>query len=112
MTTRHAVQHLAPSLRRFTLTGMMAAATSIILASPPAVAQNGSWIGTWMASPQPIWGSGFALPTKIPVTLDNQTIRQVVRISLGGQRFRVMISNEYGSEPMRKVPPGIQIMSV
>jgi lysophospholipase L1-like esterase len=79
----------------------MAVVAAVILASPPSMAQNGSWIGTWMASPQPIWGAEFAFPTKIPVNLDNQTIRQIVRISLGGQRFRVVISNEYGSEPLR-----------
>jgi lysophospholipase L1-like esterase len=95
------MQRLARSLRRFTGAGTMAAAAAVVLAPPPAVAQKGSWIGTWMASQQSIWGSDFALLTKIPVTLDNQTIRQIVRISLGGQRFRVVISNEYGSEQLR-----------
>ena len=32
-------------------------------------ADRDDWVATWMASPQPIWGSEFAFPTKIPATL-------------------------------------------
>jgi lysophospholipase L1-like esterase len=69
-------------------------------ASSPVFARENHWVGTWMASPQPIWGSDFAFPTKIPLKLENQTIRQIVRVSLGGQRFRVVFSNEYGDQPL------------
>ncbi|MEC5159855.1 SGNH/GDSL hydrolase family protein [Janthinobacterium sp. CG_S6] len=64
-------------------------------------ADTGAWIGTWSASPQPTWGADFAFPTNIPATLQDQTIRQVARISLGGKRVRVALSNEYGSAPLR-----------
>jgi lysophospholipase L1-like esterase len=60
-----------------------------------------SWVGGWSASPQPIWGDDFVFPTKIPATARDQTIRQVVRLSLGGARLRVVLSNEYGSAPLR-----------
>lgn len=63
-------------------------------------AKPSAWIGSWTASPQPIWGPDFAFPTNIPATLHDQTIRQVARISLGGKRIRIVLSNEYGSKPL------------
>ncbi|MEO8120705.1 MAG: SGNH/GDSL hydrolase family protein [Rhodoferax sp.] len=66
-----------------------------------SAADSGAWIGSWAASPQPTWGADFAFPTNIPATLQNQTIRQVARLSLGGQRIRIVLSNEYGSQPLR-----------
>ena len=68
----------------------------------PALAPAGDrdddrWIGTWTASPQspepPV-----IVPT--PVQFDNQTIRQVVRTSIGGHKVRVRLSNEFGSSPL------------
>ena len=68
-------------------------------ASAPA-ADAGRWIGTWHASPQPLWQSDFPFPTNVPFNLWNQTLRQVVRIGPGGKRFRVVLSNEYGDRPL------------
>lgn len=68
----------------------------------PAIAgDRQAWVGTWLASPQSTWEADFALPVKIPPKLGNQTIRQTARISLGGQRFRVVLSNEYASAPVQ-----------
>src|SRR5262245_3558108 len=39
---------------------------------------------------------GFAPPT----TLTNQTIRQIVRTSIGGNRVRVVLSNAFGTSPI------------
>jgi lysophospholipase L1-like esterase len=39
---------------------------------------------------------GFAPPT----TLTNQTVRQIVRTSIGGNRVRVVLSNAFGTAPM------------
>src|SRR5690606_20138234 len=58
------------------------------------------WTATWMASPQPLWEGDFALPVNVPVSLWNQTVRQVARVSVGGDRVRVRLSNEYGSTPL------------
>lgn len=68
-------------------------------ASAPA-ADASRWIGTWHASPQPLWQSDFPFPTNVPFNLWNQTLRQVLRIGPGGKRFRVMLSNEYGDRPL------------
>lgn len=70
------------------------------LCCSPALAQDRSWIGAWTASPQLIWGEDFAFPTKIPVAAADQTIRQIVRVSLGGSRIRVVFSNEYGDRAL------------
>ncbi|MHC5653749.1 SGNH/GDSL hydrolase family protein [Stappia sp. ICDLI1TA098] len=63
--------------------------------------QEPNWVGTWMASPQPIWGADFPFPTKIPVSASDQTFRQVAQISLGGSRVRLVFSNSYGEKPLR-----------
>jgi lysophospholipase L1-like esterase len=63
-------------------------------------ADAGDWIGTWAASPQPVWGADFFAPVGIPRSLRDQTVRQVARASIGGSRLRVVFSNEYGSGPL------------
>ena len=50
----------------------------------------------WGASPQaPV----DPRPNTPPVTLDNQTIREVVRLSAAGTRLRVRLTNEYTGTP-------------
>ncbi|MGH8832226.1 MAG: hypothetical protein ACREXV_14210 [Polaromonas sp.] len=61
---------------------------------------TGDWIATWAASPQPIWDSAFPVPIDFPRNLRNQTIRQVARVSIGGDQLRVVLSNEYGTKPL------------
>lgn len=70
-------------------------------ASLPAAAAPTHWIASWQASPQPVWSSGFLFPTGVPQALDDQTFRQTARISLGGPRLRVRLSNAYGTTPLR-----------
>lgn len=59
------------------------------------------WVASWQASPQPVWGADFLFPTLVPATLQDQTFRQTARISLGGPRLRVRLSNAYGTQPLR-----------
>lgn len=63
-------------------------------------ADDREWVASWSASPQPTWDGEFPLPTLLPFNLWNQTVRQPVRVSLGGDRIRVVISNEYGDAPL------------
>ena len=60
----------------------------------------GKWIDTWTASPQSDWGADFFAPVGIPRSLRDQTLRQVARVTLGGDRIRVEFSNEYGEHPL------------
>jgi lysophospholipase L1-like esterase len=49
------------------------------------------WVGTWTAAPAP--AEGFA-------GFNNQTLRLNPRVSVGGERLRVRISNAYGNRPL------------
>jgi lysophospholipase L1-like esterase len=54
-----------------------------------------NWVGTWGASPQqPVTAFGTA------PSFANQTVREIVRISVGGARFRVRLTNEFGTQPL------------
>jgi lysophospholipase L1-like esterase len=85
------------------LTGAFITALMAGLVASPAQAQRadvGDWIDTWSASPQPVWEPDFFAPVGIPRSLRNQTLRQIARVSLGGDRVRVEFSNEYGEHPL------------
>ena len=77
---------------------IVAAALAAFIAAPVR-AEN--WVATWQASPQAAWAAqDFALPTGVPATLERQTVRETARISVGGQRVRVVLSNRYGTQPL------------
>jgi lysophospholipase L1-like esterase len=44
--------------------------------------------------------TGAATPPQPETVFDDQTLRQVVRVSVGGTALRVRLSNEYGSRPL------------
>lgn len=84
--------------------GAMLAVFAILHASPAAQAAGaapGHWVTSWYAAPQPVWGANFVLPTGIPAQVENQTIRQTIRLSTGGRRLRLVFSNRYGEETVR-----------
>jgi hypothetical protein len=59
-----------------------------------------SWITTWAATPAPRWAEELPAPFGVPEVLGNQTVRQIARISVGGDKVRVVISNEFGARPL------------
>lgn len=88
--------------RKASLLAGASMALSLAFAAIPAgpAAADGEWIGTWSASPQPVWGPDFFAPLSFPRNLWNQTIRQVARTSIGGNQVRIVLSNEYGEMPL------------
>jgi len=54
------------------------------------------WVATWASSPVPPDPD----PDRPILNLQNQTVRQRVRISVGGSQFRIRLTNEYGSSPL------------
>ena len=73
-----------------------------IVAATPGAAQTPRerWIATWATSL-------FAAPPRPPVdsvdrtpTIINRTLRQIVRVSAGGSRARIRLSNQYGDRPL------------
>jgi lysophospholipase L1-like esterase len=51
---------------------------------------NRHWVGTWTAAPAPAEAGAIS----------NQTLRMNPRVSIGGDRVRVRISNAYGMRPL------------
>jgi lysophospholipase L1-like esterase len=62
------------------------------------------WVATWAASPQaprlPQGRAGGPAP-QTPPGFNNQTVRMVVRTSIGGRRARVQLSNAFGTAPLK-----------
>jgi lysophospholipase L1-like esterase len=70
---------------------------ALLLAAFAANAQP-KWVGSWGASPQP--PSPGAGPFPATPSFNDQTVRQIVRLSVGGERLRLRLSNEYGTKPI------------
>jgi lysophospholipase L1-like esterase len=77
---------------------MKAVRTSLSLVLLIAVAlpvDAAQWVATWGAAPLPPTPAMGPFPAT--PSFSNQTIRQVVRVSAGGDRVRVRLTNEYGT---------------
>jgi lysophospholipase L1-like esterase len=103
----------------------LAVLAAVLLGLAPAFAQpnaNDHWVATWATAlvirpapdsqpppvtPPPPASNTTATPPAAaprpqppPATVDNQTLRQVVHTSIGGQRVRVVLSNVFGTTPL------------
>ncbi|HYL36480.1 MAG TPA: SGNH/GDSL hydrolase family protein [Bryobacteraceae bacterium] len=89
------------------------AALACILAAQVAVAQSTAgtehWVGTWATAavvrpPVRPASPGQAAPQQpaqpAPFTINNQTLRQIVHVSVGGSRARVVLTNAFGTAPL------------
>jgi lysophospholipase L1-like esterase len=80
-----------------------------------SAASNEHWVGTWAtavvtrpqaprsaSSEQPATPAPGAQPAGLPaaLSLNNQTLREIVHVSIGGSRVRVVLSNEFGTAPL------------
>ena len=68
----------------------------LLFVSPSTSAQQNAWIATWAASPQPVAPDS----NKALLNIEGQTVRERVRVSIGGAQIRIRLSNEYGSAPL------------
>jgi len=87
-----------PLRRRFCrriLLAMAFAAAAGAMAAQPQVVQP-TWVATWASSPH----AADPDPHEPLLNIDRQTVRQRVRLSAGGGKLRVRLSNEYGSTPL------------
>jgi lysophospholipase L1-like esterase len=59
-------------------------------------APDGEWVGTWGTAPQ------LVEPANLPPEpgLGGNTLRQEVQVSIGGERLRARLSNEFGTAPV------------
>src|SRR6476659_1606503 len=76
------------------LAGVAAASTAQTATSPSY------WSPSWISATQPLWDGNFVLPSGVPFQFQRQTVRQIARLSIGGARLRVVISNEGGTSPL------------
>ena len=79
--------------------GMLALAVATPGVSAKAAGAE-PWITTWAATPAPRWAEELPAPFNVPEVLGDQTVRQIARISVGGDQLRVVISNEFGTRPV------------
>jgi lysophospholipase L1-like esterase len=87
---------MTPMTRR--ALGLAAAfALTLSLYSAARAQDHGRWVGAW-ASAQQVPEERNALPTD---ALNDATLRQIVRLTVGGQRLRVRISNVFGTTPLQ-----------
>jgi len=56
--------------------------------------------GATPAGAPPQNAAGGRGPAPVPLTLNNQTLRQIVHVSSGGSRVRVVLSNAFGTMPI------------
>ena len=59
-----------------------------------ATAQN--WVGTWATAPQTVVKSFMPYNNN----MSNRSVRQVVKVSIGGETIRLKLSNIYSTEPV------------
>jgi lysophospholipase L1-like esterase len=68
----------------------------LLFAPKPAGAPQNTWIATWAASPQ----AADPDPDEPLLRIEDQTVRERVRVSIGGPQICIRLSNEYGSTPL------------
>ena len=90
------------------------AAIVCLLAGGAAVAQSGAanehWVASWStadvvrppaANPgEPAQQAAPQAPTPPPILFSDQTLREIVHLSVGGPRARVILSNVFGVTPL------------
>jgi lysophospholipase L1-like esterase len=74
---------------------------ALALVASHAQAAGGHWIGSWAASPAMPMAAPANNPARGTASFNNQTVTQVVRLSAGGSRLRIRLSNEYGSKALQ-----------
>src|SRR5205823_4982635 len=56
------------------------------------------WVATWGASPSA--PSADTEMRRRKLEFDNQTVRLITHITLGGEQFRLRLANYYGTKPL------------
>jgi lysophospholipase L1-like esterase len=98
---------LCQGLRRLRQSPAVALVTALTVVTIPAVAgaqgDGNAWVGTWATAavvlpPPPVGAPQGQGPGALRIR--NQTVRQIVRTSIGGTAVRVAVTNLFGSRPL------------
>ncbi len=84
-------------------TAILAFAGLIVVQAAMSQPAGQHWLGTWSTADvvrPPTRPAAPGQPQPVAIHIDNQTLRQVVHVSAGGVRERVVLSNLFGSEPL------------
>jgi lysophospholipase L1-like esterase len=118
----------ARRLLRAVVAALLAAVLAAPPSMRAQVRGNDRWVGTWATAvvarpqgpflPPPAAAAGSLCPPAVfgpppgrqgggpppapppPLNFSNQTLRQIVHVSLGGDRVRVVLSNAFGTTPL------------
>jgi lysophospholipase L1-like esterase len=71
-------------------------AAAAALAMTAAASAAPHWVGSWAAAQQAVEPNNMLAPTE----LSGATLRQVVRLSIGGSGLRLVLSNTFGTSPL------------
>jgi lysophospholipase L1-like esterase len=75
---------------------LVATITVVAVSRPAAATRSGEWVTSWGASPQ------AAVPgTLAAAGFHDQTVREIVFTSVGGNLIRVRLTNTFGISPLR-----------
>src|SRR6478736_9082721 len=74
-------------------TALLAVTAAIILSTPA----HADWVASWTAAPHAPLGTEGPFAA---ASYDNVTLSQIVRVSEGGRKLRVKLSNRYGAVPL------------
>jgi lysophospholipase L1-like esterase len=58
------------------------------------------WVSTWATAQQLVASGRPGAPGNLPAKFADQTVRMIVRVSLGGNRVRVLLSNMLNAQPL------------
>ena len=92
----------AAAIATFSTRLPLAAQQATPAASPVAMVrdwQNEHWVGSWATAPATSWPAIEGFPDST-ISLNDQTLRQIVRLTLGGEQIRVRLSNTFGDAPV------------
>lgn len=73
--------------------GVLLLVVMIASARGELLAGQESWVATWGCAPQLVEPAN-----RPPIPLANNTLREFVRVSIGGRRLRVRLSNRFGTD--------------
>lgn len=77
---------------------LLALAITLPSASPALAAPY--WIASWAASPTPAPAAGSSQGGAGASLYQNQTVREIVHLTEGGEQIRVRLTNRYGVSPL------------
>src|SRR5690606_31770440 len=80
--------------REISMKGAFALAAAALALAAPAQAE---WVASWAAAPHAPLGTEGPFAA---ASYDNVTISQILRVTEGGERLRIRLSNRYGPGPL------------